>query len=86
MVAMPSAPPGSGVGRGCEGDGVDMEAGLLEERAVVRGRGVEAGGGGFSVDAVRGEGGLEGGADGGDVAEATHFRDETATRAQGAMD
>ncbi len=73
-------------GAGDEVDGLDFEAGLFEQGAVVGGGGVEAGGLGFGVDAEGGEGGLEGGADGGDVAEAAHLGDETGAGAEGAVD
>jgi hypothetical protein len=63
-------------GAGDEVDGLEGEAGLFEETTVERGRGEEAGSGGFGVDVEGGKGGLKRGADGGDIAVTTHFGDE----------
>ena len=72
-------------GAGDEVDGFDGEVGGLEEAAVDRGRWVEAGGGCFGVDVEWCEGGLKRGADGGDIAVAAHFGDESAAGAEGAV-
>ena len=73
-------------GAGDEVDGLDGEASAFEEAAVDGGGGVEAGRGCFGVDVEGCEGGLECGADGGDVAVAAHLGDETATGAKGSVD
>ena len=73
-------------GAGDEVDGLDGEAGGLEQAPVGGGRGVEGGGDGFGVDAVGGEGGLDGGADGGDVGVAAHLGYEAAVWFEGSVD
>ena len=58
-------------GAGNQVDGLDGEACFFEESAIDRGRGEEAGCGFFCVDSEGCEGGLEGCADGGNVALAS---------------
>jgi hypothetical protein len=67
-----------------EVDRLNGEACGFEESAIERRRRKKAGGGGFSVDVEGREGGLECGADGGDVAVATHLGDEAGLRVSGA--
>jgi len=67
-------------------NGLNGEASFFEQAAIDRGAGVEGGRCGFSVDVEGREGGLEGGADGGDVALSAHLRDEAAAGAEGAVD
>ena len=61
------------------------EAGLFQETAIEGWRRVEASCCGFGVDVECGEGGLECGADGCDIAVAAHLGDEAATGPKGAM-
>ena len=77
---------GQGGWAGDEFDGVDGESGLLEEAGVGGWRGEEGGCGGLGIDVVAGKGGLEGDADGGDVAVATHLGDEAAGGTEGTSD
>ncbi len=77
---------GQGGWAGDEFDGVDGESGLLEEAGVDGGGGEEGCCCCLGVDAVAAEDGLEGDADGCDVAVASHFGDETAVGAEGAAD
>ena len=69
---------GQGSGAGDQFNGVDHEAGLLEEAGVGGGRRVEGVCGSLCVDMVAGKRGLECDADGGDVAVAAHLCDEPA--------
>lgn len=73
-------------GTGDQVDGLDGEVGGLEQAAVDGGRGVEAGCGGFGVDVEGRQRSLQRGADGGDIALAAHFGDESAAGAEGSVD
>ena len=73
-------------GAGYEVDGLNFEAGLLEERAIVCGRGEEGGGCFFGINAVRRKGGLECCAYSGDVALAAHLGDKATVGLERAAD
>ena len=72
-------------GAGNESDVLDGEACMFEEASVKGRRRIKASGSGFSVDVEGCQGGLEGGANGGDVALTAHLSDETAAWAESAV-
>jgi len=76
---------GEWCGAGNEINRLDGEAGSFEETTVMGRRGEEACSSGFRVDVERRAGGLERGANCGDVAVTAHFCDEAATWTECAM-